>query len=481
MNKKVFRSVFALLCAMLLMFTVFAPCSFAFIGVDTPPMVNTFVPMEIEVSDLILKKTVEHPFEVNYHIPDNIAFDYLVEFGPLYAGFTFNTSAGEIKADELGRITVPVRPNVNFGIEGVDEGTVVTVTELQKEGDGFTPKDGVVTKQTTIKAGEAVTVEFVNIYEPLKTDAGSIKVSGTKNLQGRPWKKSDQFTFKLEYNGGKGWIGLGTGTVDDLKADHTFDFTSMVSGLEFEKAGEYQFRMVEIPGSEANMTYDATVNSFTVAVHDPDMDGKLQIVSVKGKNNTVVTFDDAAGTYSVGVTFSNVYVAPPVITPNDIVVPLAVKKTVKNEGKLSIGPEDFKFQLKSVDTGEKVVRTSDKKGDAVFNLGFSAADIGRTYRFELSEINTNRANVTYDKKVYELRITIELSENNTLVARIKQDGKEVESSTFAFTNTYRAGDGQSPDTGDHTNTNFYLILVGISAGAILLLLIFRKKIQNFLD
>lgn len=74
--------------------------------------------------------------------------------------------------------------------------------------------------------------------------------------------------------------------------DYMFELNDIFHALTFDKVGEYVFRMSEVMGELDNMDYDKTVNHFTVLVTDVDMDGTLEINTVSGTENAVVSIAD---------------------------------------------------------------------------------------------------------------------------------------------------------------------------------------------
>ena len=73
-NKQI-KYVTALLAVLILAFAVIVP-TVAYIMTMTSPLVNTFVSGLTPEGDLIIRKTVEHPFGEGYVIPDDIEFEY---------------------------------------------------------------------------------------------------------------------------------------------------------------------------------------------------------------------------------------------------------------------------------------------------------------------------------------------------------------------------------------------------------------------
>lgn len=301
----------ALPLSLLLAFNATVQSSLAFVITSTPAALNTFKPYQSIEGDLIISKTVEHPFGEDYVIPENIAFDFQVELGALYAGYTLTTTQGNFTTDENGILTVSVKPGVPIGIEGIDEGMQVTVTELQKDGDGFAVKDDAAAQTVTVSPDNQIIVDFINIYTPAPVSPDHVSVSGVKVLEGREWQEGDTFDFLLERQDENGeWISMGTRSIaySTETADfNTFDFSDLIQTMEFTEIGTYAFRMSEVIGTLENVVYDATVNTFNITVGDADMDGSLEIQDVAAAQNAAVTKDDAADTYSVDVTFNNIF------------------------------------------------------------------------------------------------------------------------------------------------------------------------------
>ena len=121
MKRRMIRTLALALC-MLVFLTSSYQVTFGYIVEKTDSLINIFKPFVVAQADLQIKKTVEHPFGEDYAIPDTVAFDFAVELGALYANTTVATSAGPMVADDTGRLTVSVKPNIVFGIEGLEIG-----------------------------------------------------------------------------------------------------------------------------------------------------------------------------------------------------------------------------------------------------------------------------------------------------------------------------------------------------------------------
>lgn len=464
-----------MLLSLVMLITSTIGTTYCYIVTKTDPITNVFVPGTAGVSGLTIGKTVEHPLGDDYAIPDNISFAFNVELGSYYAGAKLNTTAGEMTADASGTLGISIKPGAAFGIEGLEEGTVVKVTEKATALDGFAVK-GDATKTVTVGADGTASISFVNAYTPDAVKPSNVTVSGVKVLEGREWQAGDSFTFVLEQKDGENWTKLGEQTVtyDAENADFSkFDFNDVFTALTFDKVGTYTFRMSEIKGTLEDVDYDETINHFTVKVTDVDMDGKLEINTVAGAENAAVTKTNNG--YAVSVTFNNTFVPPVVPDPDPITVQIGIDKIINNIGEATHGKAGFQFVLKNVDTSEGLGATSDNNGKASFSLTFTKADIGKSYTYKLSETNQGFAGMTYDTDVHEITITVSLNENNELVATLTMDGKSVDALNATFENTYDADTPVAPTTGDNANITLWFILMIVSGSTLVALVVYDRK------
>ena len=471
---KIIRRI-AMLLSLVMLITSTIGTTYCYIVTKTDPITNVFVPDTVGVSGLAISKTVEHPLGDDYAIPDNIHFDFNVELGSYYAGAKLNTTAGEMTADASGTLSVTIKPGATFGIEGLEEGTVVKVTEKVTSLDGFAVK-GDATKTVTVGADGTASISFVNTYTPDAVKPSNVTVSGVKVLEGRQWQVGDSFSFVLEQKDGENWTKLGEQTVtyNAENADFSkFDFSDVFQALTFDKVGTYTFRMSEIKGTLEDVDYDETVNHFTVKVTDVDMDGKLEINTASGTENAAVTKTNDG--YAVSVTFNNTFVPPVVPDPDPITVQIGIDKIINNVGEATHGKGGFQFVLKNVATSEGLGATSDNNGKAAFSLTYTKADIGKTYTYKLSETNQGFAGMTYDTDVHEITITVSLNENNELVAALTMDGKSVDTLNATFENTYDADIPSTPPTGDNSNLTLCFILMIVSGSTLVALVVYDRK------
>lgn len=364
-----------------------------------------------------------------------------------------------------------------------------------------------VSVQTTLAYLTVNTEPVTNTFVPVQTVEHdlNITVTGDKDLKGRDWQEGDSFTFMLQQWDGqaKEWVTKGTASVAYDKEKKDFDKFDM-SGLVQEQLtapGTYSFRIVEGEGSLANVTYDEKACRFDVTVK-ADSRGAMDISAVTNKENTTVTKDSSTGDYSVAVRFTNTFtkpVDPPKPPdPDDIKVDINVEKVMKNEGAGEIGPEGFNFTLVKDSTKETLTETSDKDGNAVFDLTFTKDDIGKTYIYELSEVNDGEEYVTYSDAIYQIKISIELNDDNELVPTITCDDKVVKNVDVKFENIYdkpegptkptdpddptKPGDPDDPkddgsQTGDDSNMTLFVLIL-LTSVAVMALVVIPKRRKN---
>ena len=441
MNKKNFKETLFFI-ALLFIVTIAIDNTFAFIATNTSDVNNTFKPYEFKNNDLIINKTVEHPYGEYYTIPKKLLFTFKVDLGTKYADYEFLTTAGRIKANKKGILEISVKPNEPLTITGIDEGTVVKVTEVQDK-YGFKVKDNEITKEITITETGVLTICFTNVYTPDPIKLENFTVTGTKVLQDREWGEGDNFSFKLEFlNENQEWETIATKSVEYKESEtnfNKFNFNEEIQKVEYDTIGTYYYRISEIIGTDNNIDYDQNINYFSVEITDDDMNGKLEITNVDGHQNITINKDN--NKYNIDVTFNNRFKLENV---EDIDINITTQKVVRNTGDYEIGPEGFTFILTNTDTNTTTQRLSTDSGITLFGMTYTKEDIGKTYNYTLHEVNDNQTNVVYSDKVYKIQVEIVLNKEDKLQAKLRLDGEEVDSVKAVFENIYHRVDIPGP-------------------------------------
>ncbi|MBR2914475.1 MAG: VWA domain-containing protein [Clostridia bacterium] len=284
----------------------------------------------------------------------------------------------------------------------------VTVTDNGK---------GILTASTLISGSGSLS--FTNIYN---TENVAVKISGTKALTGKPLE-AGEFTFaiyraiivdgKFEINGDE----MVTATNDE-NGDFVFPdgvFTAPVTA---------HYIIKELNDGKTGVTYDDTVYNMTITVTD----------NGEGKLVADVAVTDINGN-KTDVEFNNVF------TPADL--PVSFGGTKQYNKALAAG--DFSFQLK--DEGGNVLKTvsNDVNGNFKFDVVYTASDIGKTFKYTVSEVNGGKGGVTYDTTVYEFSVSV-VNENGLLVANVSG----ANTNALNFSNSYGVKPVQTVISGTKT-------------------------------
>lgn len=161
----------------------------------------------------------------------------------------------------------------------------------------------------------------------------------------------------------------------------------------------------------------------------------------------------------------------------EMAVGIAVKKIVLNQGKETIGAENFRFLLDNLETDESYVLVSDANGDAGMSLLFAERDIGKTFKYQLTEINDQQPYVTYSDLVYNINITLIRSEDDDkLDAVLTVNDYQVDQISVSFENIYKLPE-PPPVTGDDAPLTLYLMLI-IGCMSVMAVMVRRRAWQK---
>ncbi len=347
-------------------------------------------------------------------------------------GFQFvleNTATGEkqyVTSDASGKASfllnytaADVGKTFTYTLAEVDQGKAnvtyskvvynITVTiSLNAEGklEAALTLDGV--------SKDKIEVSFENTYnftpDDLIVEFGVNKT--VKNI-GSQKIGADGFQFVLE--------NTATGEKQTVISDGSGNAKFQLNFTAQDKGKTFNYKLYEINDGKSYVTYSEVIYEISVTIS----------LNAEGKLEAALTLDGVAKD-KIEVSFENTYD----FTPDDVSVQLAVDKTVTNKGTEKIGPSGFEFVLENVETGEKKAVKTNAEGVVLYDLVFTAADIGKTFTYKLYEVNDGRAHVSYDDTIYTITITISLNANGKLEAAMTLDGQSVEQVNAAFENTY---------------------------------------------
>ncbi len=307
-----------------------------------------------------------------------------------------------------------------------------------------------------------VDAKFVNTYNYTPKDLPvQIEINKTVTNKGLETIGPEGFEFVLE--------DLANGQKKTVKTDASGKAVLDLNFVAADIGKTFNYKLYEVNGRKANVIYSSKVYNISITIS----------INAHGELVAMTTMD-GADVQKLVAAFENIYDYTP--SPDDLAVKLEVNKTVINKGTEKIGPEGFKFQLEDLLTGEKTIVKSDKDGRAIFGLNFTAADIGKTYTYKVTEINDGRAYITYSQASYTVAVTITKNAENMLVASIKVNEEAAEKAVMAFENVFDYTEkkpDENPGTGDRMNMGLWVALLFVSGGCILATAtVAKKKEQN---
>lgn len=280
-------------------------------------------------------------------------------------------------------------------------------------------------------------VLFENTYHAADASFDTAGFGLTKVLEGRDWRKGDEFTFLLEgVNGAPVPVGddgapstsVVVGPNDVVDGAAKIDFGSIV----YTQPGQYDYRVSEERGSAAGMSYSNNVATFRVTVRDNTKTGELEATfsRISGDNEFVNTYRSqldytAAGGLSVTKTMSGRAQAAGEFG-FDVVA-------TRDGDKLGIAGRHTNAE--APDGGEALVVSSPA------GVKFTQEDVGKVYSYIITEVNNRRNGVTYDATEYTVTIT---TEDNPVTATLKVTTYIKSTSGPDKTYVYAAGTDAAP-------------------------------------
>ena len=207
---------------------------------------------------------------------------------------------GDITFTQAGTYTFYVNEKVPADedkLGGMTYDSVQRVIEVSVADNG----DGTLKPTATVTA-PAAGLTFTNTYSNNGKAVlpGASNLSVTKEISGRDWAEGDAFTFALEANDettvaavARGAVTLPENASELLVTSGTENHTAAFGDITFTEEGEYSFKITEVKGNDATMTYDAHKRVVTVKVTD----------NKKGQLVAEVVDDKTTGS----TTFTNVY------------------------------------------------------------------------------------------------------------------------------------------------------------------------------
>lgn len=280
--------------------------------------------------------------------------------------------------------------------------------------------EGDKAKATVTYDGKNDIPTFKNTYQPAET---SVTLAAKK-----AYVKSDSTPAALK--GGEFAFDLYEGdlTAEQLKgkqpirsAKNGEDGTVTFPAINYTKAGEYKYTIVEKKGDLSHVTFDDAVHHAAVKVMDK-----------AGKLDAAVAYD---GDKADAPTFTNTYTAKGSVELTATKV-VAVAPGFTHDTKLKGG--EYTFELKDADG--KVLDTAKNEADGTvkFTRDFELADLGgaasKDFAYTIAEKPGAEPGMVYDNHALTYTVTVKDGGNGALNAKAIVTSA---SGSDTFTNTYQ--------------------------------------------
>ena len=296
-------------------------------------------------------------------------------------------------------------------------------------------------------------VSFVNKYRAQDVSFDTANAQLKKILEGRDWLDSDSFTFNLKAltDGAPmpdGAVdGVATATVTKANAEN-FGFGSITytsDMLQGAPSKTFKYEVSEATDTIEGIDYATNKATITVTVVDNGK-GKLT-ASASTENGTFVNRYTASVDYTAngGIQLAKV---------------LKGRDMAEGQFKVAVTPKDAESAnvLGLAEGSNEFAMPAGTDGDPVLkkilsdDVAFTQSDVGKTYTYEVAEVNEGAAGYTYDDTAYTVTIAVTISDTGKLTVTTTVTGGESAGTyvytsdssaqpnpvTLAFTNSYKA-------------------------------------------
>ena len=357
--------------------------------------------------------------------------------------FTFDLYEGDLTAEQLkGKQPIQTAENGEDGtvafptIDYTKAGEYKYTIAEQKGNLSHVTYDATVHHAVVTVVDNAGQLEASVTYDDGKTDAptfkntydatGSVELTATKVVAVAPGfthdtkLKGGEYTFELKDADGN---VLDTAKNDaNGKVGFTRKFT--LSDLGGAASKDFAYTIVEQPGTEPGMVYDAHPLIYKVTVKDDGtgtLNAKAVVTSTSGLETFTNTYQPAGTVLALGAQKSYV--------KKDDGTPIALKR-----GEFTFDVYEGNLTAEQL-KGKQPIQTATNGANGSVNFGaFSYAKPG-THEYTIVERKGDLAYVTYDDAVHHAVVTV-ADNAGTLQASVAYDGKDATKPTF--TNTYQA-------------------------------------------
>lgn len=312
--------------------------------------------------------------------------------------------------------------------------------------------NGKLTVTTKVDGHDGNVVSFANKYRAQEVSFDTVNAQLKKILEGRDWLDSDSFTFSLKAltDGApmpEGAVdGVATATVTKANAEN-FGFGNITytsDMLQGAPSKTFKYEVSEATGTIEDIDYATNKATITVTVVD-NGEGKLT-ASASTENGTFVNRYTASVSYTAngGIQLAKVLNGRDMAEGQFKVA--VTPANAESANVLGLAEGSNKFAMPAGTDGKQVLKQI-LSGEVVF----TQSDAGKTYTYEVAEVNEGAAGYTYDGTVYTVTIAVTISDIGKLTVTTTVTGGEspvtyVYTSgsvrpnpvNLAFTNSYKA-------------------------------------------
>ena len=308
---------------------------------------------------------------------------------------------------------------------------------------------------------EGSKLAFENLY---KSNKATVHLNGQKVLEGRPLK-ADEFTFNVTSDEENAPMPEKTEVKN--KEGGNIDFGTITYGKDdlgdaTEKTFTYQ---VKESGEQPGVANDTETKTVKVTVKD---DGKGHI--------TAETDPKTAPLFAFNNTYSTTS------KESSVTDTVKIRKTLTGR---KLKNKEFTFVLKDKD-GKNVAEAKNNADGSIAFKSLTFDEVG-TYNYTVKEVKGNAKRVSYDANAYQVTATVTDNLDGTLSVKWSTGTKK----EIHFYNRYKKktvtpnpsgkhggkadNNNIGPFTGDDSNADLYLGLMGASAAILAALAGSRKK------
>lgn len=313
----------------------------------------------------------------------------------------------------------------------------------------------------TAESEEGSKLAFENLY---KSDKATVHFNGQKVLEGRPLK-ADEFTFNVTSDEENAPMPEKTEVKN--KEGGNIDFGTITYGKDdlgdaTEKTFTYQ---VKESGEQPGVANDTGTKTVKVTVKD---DGKGHITAeTEPKEAPLFAFNNTYSTTS---------------KESSVTDTVKIRKTLTGR---KLKNKEFTFVLKDKD-GKNVAEAKNNADGSIAFKSLTFDEVG-TYNYTVKEVKGNAKRVSYDANAYQVTATVTDNLDGTLSVKWSTGTKK----EIHFYNSYKKktvtpnpsgkhggkddNNNIGPFTGDDSNADLYLGLMGASAAILAALAGSRKK------